>query len=162
MEIKKKLCIKQISVSHFITITLSDPASRREEKDEYVLIMDKQAARQRDIPYETDAVGKTLTCIIRDRPYEGSSRAKTDVLFVKSLSKEERVTPYYTTFPPTSYTRIFRILEIATPGDGDGVHFHSVPCPYFYIAVELTEEEYRKCKKLLPHSVFEVEFQFKS
>lgn len=166
MEIKKNFCIEHVGVSHSsntpIKITLIDSTSRQEKKDGSILTMDRKIARQRGIPYETDTTGKTLTCIIRDRPYEGYSRSKTDVLFVKSLSKKEHITPYYTTFPPTSYTRMLRILEIETPGGGDGVHFHPVPCPYFYIALELTEEEYRECKKLLPHSVFEIEFQFKS
>lgn len=167
MKIEKELRIKEIAISYQhsimpIRITLIDPASKQEREKEYVLTMDKRDADSRGIPDAPNATGKMLICTITDRPHKGSSQTKTDVLFVESLSREERVTPYYTTDPPTSRAKIIRTLTLATPDGGDGAHFHPLPCPCYRFAVELSEEEYRECKKLLPHSVFEVKFKFKS
>lgn len=166
MEIGEKFRIIEVAASRCsnapLRITLINLKNGQETGTSSFLTMDKQTAIHRGIPHSIDAVGKTLTCVIRAIPYKGWSQAKTDILFVESLSKEERVTPYYTTDPPVRRTRTVYTLTLATSSGNDGAHSHDLPCPDYHLTFDLEKEEYCECKKLLPQTIFEVAFSFKS
>ncbi|MEK7494126.1 MAG: hypothetical protein AAB630_03145 [Patescibacteria group bacterium] len=159
MEIEKKFRIIGITGLYLsnasLRITLINLENGQGEETPSVLTMDKQTAMHRGLPYSIDEVGELLTCIITAIPYEGYLQAKTDVLFIESLSKEERVTPYYTTDPPVRHTRTIHTLTLAT----SSVHPHNLPCPDYHLTLALQKEEYRECKKLLPQMIFKVAFK---
>lgn len=165
MEIEKKLRITEIAASYCsnapIRVALANLKNGQEKETSSFLTMDKQTAIHRGIPHSIDAVGKTLTCVIKAIPYKGWSHAKTDILFVESLSKEERVTPYYTTDPPVRHARTMYTLMLATSSGNDSAHSHDLPCPDYHLTLDLEKEEYCECKKLLPQTIFEVAFSFK-
>lgn len=112
---------------------------------ENILIMDEPTARHQGIPLTFTVVGKKLVCTFVCVPYAPTITPCNNMLSVESLSKEERVVPFYTPCPPASRSKIRRALSIKTPETGI-LYGHSSPCPFYRIAFATSEEEYRACK----------------
>lgn len=130
-------------------------------EEENILIMDEPTAHHQGIPLSLAMVGKKLICTFICVPYAPAIAPRNNMLSVESLSREERVVPFYTTCPPAGRIKIRRVLSVKTPQTG-ALYGSPSPCPLYRIAFAISEEEYRACKKLLPRSTFEVQFQLQA
>ncbi|MCR4322499.1 MAG: hypothetical protein NUV61_00215 [Candidatus Azambacteria bacterium] len=143
-------------------ITLENKTNHTNSGEEKgILTVDEQTAHQHRIPLTPDTLGEKLICTLTCVPYDPILTPRNKAaLFVESLLREERVTPIYNACPAAGRTKVCRTLTVATP-DKEGP-FGTDSSARFRITILLSsEDEYRACKKCLPHSVFEVGFYLK-
>ena len=120
-----------------------------------------------------DLVGRRIICSFESRElplqkvgdwkrYVDMGSVGKDDLVIKSLERNELVleVSFGTALPP-KHSEVSRTMNLSSFGEGDGMHPHVMPCPFYRFFLELTEEEYEGCKALSSLSVFKVSFQLK-
>ena len=119
-----------------------------------------------NIPMSLDLVGRMLICSFKSRELPQNSNRGIDKRFLLSddvmiclLKKTEAMIPYFAVIPPSKQSKVSRTLELSSFGGGAAMHFHIMPCPFYKIILELTDEEYEACKELPPTSVFKISFR---
>ena len=174
MEITKEFRIQEVrgTIMSNASFQIILEANYFRKEEESSLTMDTKTCARYQIPVSLDLVGRTLICIFqtrelplrRDGDWKGFVEMKSvedDNLRIKSLQKKEVILPSFRSMPPLKYNEVSRILKLSSFGEGDGIHPHIMPCPFYRLSVELTEEEYEACKALSASSVFKVNFQLK-
>ena len=117
-----------------------------------------------DIPMSLEIVGRTLVCSFNSHelPLKANEHLWNHVdsndLEIRSLQRNEQVSPSLGLIPPSKHIETSRTMELSSFGGGDGIHPSPLPCPFYRIILELTEEEYEECKTLPPASVFRLSF----
>lgn len=159
----------RVSNAPFQIVLEGNPFRRDKESS---LTLDAETCARFGIPMSLELVGRRLVCSFESRelPLEDSGLFKGrpdmkqldhDDLAIRSLHKNERVTPlFFGTIPSSKHAEMSRTLELSSFGGGDGIHPSSLPCPFYRIVLELTEEEYEACKALPPTSVMHASFRF--
>jgi hypothetical protein len=157
----------RVSNAPFQIVLEGNPFRRNGESS---LTLDADTCMRFSIPMSLDLVGRTLICSFESRelPLEANGHFKghvdmkaldTDDLAIHSLHKNERVSPSFGMIPPSKHSEVSRTLELSSFGGGDGIHPSPMPCPFYRIVLELTEEEYEACKALPPTSVIRTSFR---
>lgn len=145
----------------FQVILLHNILKRDEESS---LTLDADMCAWYNIPMSLDLIGRTLVCSFESRELHlhddrvNTESLTNDKLQIQSLEKSETITSVFYTVPPSKYNQSSRILKLSSFGDGDGMHIHIMPCPFYRFIIELTDEEYEACKALPANSIFKVSF----
>ncbi len=140
-------------------------------QEEPCLTLDKTTCDKYHIPIALDLVGKILICTFQShelpikqekewKGYVDLRSAADDHLQIKMLKRVETSYPLFNQAPPMKYEKSVLTLELSSFGEGDGMHFHVLPCPFYHV-LELTEAEYEVCKLLPVNSVFIVSFKLR-
>ena len=171
MQITKEFRIHEVRAARgnasFQIVLEGDPFRRNGESS---LTLDADTCARFGIPMSLDLVGHTLVCSFESRelPLETNGHFKghvdmkslgSDDLAIHSLHKSERVSPSFGMIPPSKHSEVSRTLELSSFGGGDGMHPSLLPCPFYRIVLELTEEEYEMCRALPATSVIRTSFQ---
>jgi hypothetical protein len=173
MQIMKEYRIGEFSISR------SDNAPFRIEldrtswdvKEKSSLSLDRATCKRYKIPLTLDLVGRTMICSFESKELpllEGEWKGHVDYLSVRnddlqiqSIEKKEAIRPMFNRIPPSKSNTAVCIMKLSSFGGGDGMHFHILPCPFYEITLELTEDEYEACRALSPTAVFRIHFALK-
>ncbi len=171
MQITEKLMICKIEAtrSDSAPFKLTLENNRGEESS---LLLDSNTCTRYKIPISLNLTGRTLVCSFESRelPLQNDGHflflgqftkepPRNDDLEIQSLNKEEIIKPTFMSIPPSKHIEILRTLKLSSFG-GEGIHFHTTPCPFYRFILELTEKEYNICKALPEATVFKVNFRF--
>lgn len=172
MQITKELRIQEVKAARvsnasFQIVLEGNPFRRNGES---ILTFDADTLSRFGIAMSFDLVGRALVCSFESRelPLESNGYFKgrvdmkavtSDDLAIHSLRKNERVSPSFGMIPPSKHSEVSRTLKLSSFGGGDGIHPSPLPCPFYRISLELTEEEYEECKALPPTSVVRASFR---
>ncbi len=171
MQITKEFRIHEVKAARVsnapFQIILEGNLFRRE--DESSLTLDTETCVRYNIPMSLDLVGRTLVCSFESRElplkndghFEGlvdMELLENDNLAIHSLKRNEVISSSFGVIPPSKHSEVSRVLKLSSFGGGDGIHPSPLPCPFYRIILELTDEEYEACKVLPPTSVFKVNF----
>ncbi len=157
----------RVSNAPFQIVLEGDPFRRNGESS---LTLDAETCKRFCIAMSLDLVGRTLICSFESRelPLETNEHFKghvdmnavtSDDLAIHSLHKNEHVSPSFGMIPPSKHSEVSRALQLSSFGGGDGIDPSPLPCPFYQISLELTEEEYEACKALPPASVIRATFR---
>lgn len=145
-------------------IVLEGNSFRREEESS--LTLDTDTCSRYNIPMSFDLVGRTLICSFesrelsfKDNNFVDMNSLESDDLNISSLSKNESIWSSFGTISPSKHSKVSRTLTLSSFGGGDGIHPSPLPCPFYRVVLELTDEEYEACKVLPPNSIFKVNFR---
>ena len=163
---KFKICevkAKKINNVPFQIVLEGDPFRREQESS---LTFDTDTCVRYNIPMSLDLVGRTLVCSfesrelpLRNKGHVDMESLENDNLAIHSLKRSEVVSPSFGMIPPSKHSEVSRTLELSSFGGGDGIHFSPLPCPFYRIVLELSDEEYEECKALSPTSVIKASFR---
>ncbi len=161
----KKLIIYEVkatrsSIAPFQIVLEGNPLG---QEGKSFFMVDKDTCSRFGIPMSLNLVGRTLVFYFENRElplqtdgcFKGHMNAEllnADDLMIHSLYKKESTSFLYNTRPQSKHIKVSRVLELVSFGGGEGF----LPCPFYQIAVELTEEEYEECIVLSPISVIRV------
>jgi len=157
----------RVSNAPFQIVLEGNPFRREEESS---LTLDTDTCARYNIPMSLDLVGRTLVCSFESRelPLKNNGHFKghvdmesleNDNLAIHSLKRSEVVSSFFGMIPPSKHSEVSRTLELSSFGGGDGIHPSSLPCPFYRIVLELSDEEYEECKALSPTSVIKASFR---
>jgi len=167
VQITKEFKIDEVKATRAINAPLQIVLSG--EKKSF-LTLNKDICTRFNIPMSLDLVDRTLVCsfesrelpLKNQRPFYGCVNMESfgsDDLKIDSLKKSKIMSPSFTMIPPSKHSEVSRTLELSSFGGGDGMHLSPLPCPFYQIVLELTDEEYKVCKILPPTSIFKVSFR---
>ena len=171
MRITREFIIHKVEAtraSSAFQIVLEGNPFRREE--ESFLTFDKDTCARYNIPMSLNLVGRTLICSFESRelPLKNDEHFKghvdmesleNDNLAIYSLKRSEVISPSLEMIPPSKHSKVLRTLKLSSFGGGDGIHPSPLPCPFYRIVLELSDEEYEECKALSPTSVIKASFR---
>ena len=172
MQITKEFKIHEVKAARVsnapFQIVLEGNPFRRERESS--LTLDTDTCTRYNIPMSLELVGRTLICSFESRelPLKNDGHFKghvdvesldSDTLAIHSLKRSEVVSPSFGMIPPAKHSEVSRTLELSSFGGGDGMHLSPLPCPYYRIVLELSDEEYEACKALSPTSVIKASFR---
>lgn len=172
VQITKEFRIQEVKAARVsnapFQIVLEGDLFRR--NSESTLTFDPDTLTRFGIAMSLDLVGRTLVCSFESRelPLESNGHFKghvdmkavtSDDLAIHSLRKNERVSTSFGMIPPSKHSEVSRTLELSSFGGGDGIHPSPLPCPFYRVSLELTEEEYEVCKALPSASVVRASFR---
>jgi hypothetical protein len=148
-------------------IILAGNPMRLNQENLSSLTLDLSTCIQYNIPMSLDLVGRNLICSFENRelPLQNNGQRinikslGNDELQIQSLKKNETISPIFYTIPPSKYEEVLRTLELSSFGGGDSMHIHMMPCPFYHLIIELTDEEYEMCKVMPANSVVRVNFR---
>jgi len=167
MKITKLLTIHEVKATRIrntpfqIVLEGSNPF---EQEKKSILTLDTDTCTRFNIPTSFDLVGQVLICSFESHEFPlknnlvSMESIKDNDLKICHLKRCEVVSPVMSVIPPFKHDKISRTLELLSFGGGDGIHFSPLPCPFYRIVLELSDEEYEECKALPPVSVFKVSF----
>lgn len=187
MKLEKEFTIFEVSARNFINAPFEFVLEDREFRlrKQNVLIMNQATLDYYHIPFSLDLVGKKIICSFISRksetteahpfdhigklefmPPQNKKRKRTkeiiqdDDLKIKTLVKSES----YATIGSLVLQEMRKVeilLELISFGEGDGLHFHPLPCPFYHFFLTLTEEEYKECQLLPSNIIFKVSFSLR-
>jgi len=132
------------------------------------LTLDAETLKRYDILMSLNLVGRILVCSFENRElplketghFKGSvdmdSKSDND-LKIQSIRKNEAVLPSFLTM--SKHEQVLRIAELESFRGGG--RDNPSPLPYYYLVLELTNEEYEACKALPVNSALKVSFRLK-
>ncbi len=145
-------------------------------KKEIILTMDAKTCVRYGIPMSLDIVGKKIVCYLESEinndneenknapskktKQKQSREIQDDELRIKSLKKKEEYYSYASLLKNDGSVK--RKLELISFNEGDGMHFHIIPCPFYHLFLDLTDEEFKECKELTGEMIFRVNFKLKT
>ena len=171
MQITKEFKIQEVKATRvsnapFQIVLEGNPFRRNGESS---LTLDTETCIRFGIAMSFDLVGRTLICSFesRDLSLETDGHFKdhvdmkavtSDDLTIHSLHRNECIRPSFGIISSSKHNEISRTLELSSFGGG-GIHPSPLPCPFYRISLELTEEEYKACKTLSTTSVIRASFR---
>ena len=164
MQITKEFRIGEVKATRASNAPFTLVLESAKQGKESFLTFDAKTCAQYNIPMSFDLIERTLICsfeshdipLVEKRVW---GQLKSDDLIIQALEKTETVYPMFAAVPPLLWSETSRTLKLATYGSSDGFHFHILPCPFYKIFVEITEEEHEACRQLPPATAFRVHFQ---
>lgn len=189
MKLEKEFKISEVNFTNIsdapFRIFLESEKFSFEQKN--ILTMDKEVCARFNIPMSQELVGKKLVCAIESKealsvlnkqelsflrldfmPPQRNWQKKSknpllddpDIVRIKSLKKVESH-HFFGSSIIRENNKIARTLELVSLGEGDGMHIHITPCPFYSIFLSLTEEEYKECQQLQTDTLFKIDFRLK-
>jgi hypothetical protein len=131
------------------------------------LTLNRETCARYGIPLPLDLIGKMFTCSFESHEllfdhknihHVDIKPLESDDLLICSVQKNE-VVSLHGIIPPTKYYEVSRILKLSSFSNGYGTHLSFLPCPFYEITLNLSDEEYEQCKVLPANTAFKASFK---
>jgi hypothetical protein len=165
MKLEKELLIDSFAIQRYQNAPYAVKAISGDYKSSLTIddeILDKVLAVQNP----RGIAGRNLIVTLNSREMPKEKRIIVSVgngeLLIDKIGFNEQTSWSYMTFPePRTHEKGSYFAHLVSPGQGDGMHFSSSPCPNYDMNIPLSHEEYFQIKNLPKRSVFEIDLKLR-
>lgn len=157
MKLNKELVIEKLEFTNFVNAPCKIFA-RSDNLESTFIVKDN---------FTKDVIGKKILLTLESKEFKGFGENNVrsfekDIVLIGSIRREEKTNftlSYFRDSDKFSETKM--ILTLQSPSTADGIHPSPMPCPYYEISLQLTEDEYSEVCELPANAVMKLSFTVK-